>query len=131
MMEFRENLKSELTFKDIRVKELAEKTCISKKTLDNYLAENGCKPSAENAVKIASVLGVSVEWLVTGKTSATTEDIKPEVTELMRRVNYLQESDINLLKIIVGRLEKKYKIFSIRASGIQKRLSPRCSHFSS
>lgn len=106
-MEFRENLKSELTFKDIRVKELAEKTCISKKTLDNYLAENGCKPSAENAVKIASVLGVSVEWLVTGKTSATTEDIKPEVTELMRRVNYLQESDINLLKIIVGRLEKK------------------------
>ena len=68
-MGFRENLRNELDFQDLQTKELAQKTGINKRTLDGYLAKNGNEPTVGNAVKIAQVLGVSVEYLTTGKDS--------------------------------------------------------------
>lgn len=65
-MGFAENLKEELEFQNIQIKELSLKTGISKNTLDKYIFGNKSQPSAENAVKIAHVLGVTVEFLVTG-----------------------------------------------------------------
>ena len=65
-MAFKENLKSELDYKNVKVKELAAETGISRRTIDQYLASAAKMPSAENAVKIAQVLGVSVEYLVNG-----------------------------------------------------------------
>lgn len=65
-MKFKETLKDELQYQDITVKELAFKTGINKRTLDNYLRENVSQPTVENAVKIAQALGVTVEYLVTG-----------------------------------------------------------------
>ena len=65
-MGFKENLKSELSYQNMLVKELAAMTGISKKTLDNYLNARKYMPSADAAVKIAQALGVSVEYLVTG-----------------------------------------------------------------
>jgi transcriptional regulator with XRE-family HTH domain len=66
-MGFKENLRSELDFQDMMVKELSEKTGINKRTLDNYLSGHNSIPSAEIALKIAHALGVSVEYLLTGK----------------------------------------------------------------
>ena len=66
-MGFRENLKSELTYSGILVKELAAKSGVNKYSIDNYLNKRGQTPSVEVAVKIAQALGVSVEYLVTGK----------------------------------------------------------------
>jgi len=66
LMGFKENLKSELMFSGLLVKELSAKTGIKKHTLDNYLNTHNALPNAESAVKIAKVLGVSVEYLVTG-----------------------------------------------------------------
>lgn len=63
---FREMLRSELDFQDIKVKELAERTGISQRTLEGYLGARGSIPPADVAVKIARVLHVSVEYLVTG-----------------------------------------------------------------
>jgi len=65
-MGFRENLKNELTFQDVRIKELAYKSGINPRTIEQYLSAAAKMPSAENAVKIASALGVTVEYLVTG-----------------------------------------------------------------
>jgi transcriptional regulator with XRE-family HTH domain len=65
-MGFRENLKSALVYQGMLVKELCAKTNINKHTISNYLSTNNYMPSAENAVKIAHALGVSVEYLVTG-----------------------------------------------------------------
>ena len=48
-MRFRENLKAELTYQGILVKELSAKTGISKRTLDNYLREKGSMPPADYA----------------------------------------------------------------------------------
>jgi transcriptional regulator with XRE-family HTH domain len=64
---FRENLRSELDYLGLTVKELSSKTGIAKGTLDCYLGIRASMPPADIAVKIANALGVSVEYLVTGK----------------------------------------------------------------
>ena len=66
-MGFRENLKSELAYSGMLVKELAAKSGVSKYSLDCYLNARGQIPSVEVGVKLAKALGVSVEYLVTGE----------------------------------------------------------------
>jgi len=66
-MGFRENLKSQLEYSGILVKELAALSGVKKKTIDSYLGIRSYMPSADAAVAIAQALGVSVEYLVTGK----------------------------------------------------------------
>ena len=108
-MGFRENLKSELDFQGLYVKELAEKSNISRRTLDNYLRDNASDPTVGNAVKIAKALGVSVEYLVTGMDSATPRSIKSEVIDLINDINYLSDDDLKLVKDFVTRLKKPLK----------------------
>jgi transcriptional regulator with XRE-family HTH domain len=69
MASFRENLRDELDFQGLTVKELSAKTGIIKGSLDNYLGARASIPPADVAVKIAQALNVSVEYLVTGKDS--------------------------------------------------------------
>jgi len=69
-MGFKENLKSELAYSGILVKELAAKSGVNKFSIDNYLSKRGQTPSVEVAVRIAQALGVTVEYLVTGKEGA-------------------------------------------------------------
>ncbi len=63
---FRQNLRSELDFQGLTVKELSARTGIPKSTLDCYLGSRATMPPADAAVLIAKALGVSVEYLVTG-----------------------------------------------------------------
>ena len=92
-MPFRENLKSELEFQDIKVKELAAKTGISRRTIDQYLSSAAKMPSAENAVKIAQVLGVSVEYLVTGKTADFSDDTIVQELHLFQKIPHIYQKD--------------------------------------
>lgn len=64
---FKKTLRSEMEFKDIKIKELATKTGISARTLEGYLGSRASIPPADVAVKIAKALDVSVEYLVTGE----------------------------------------------------------------
>ena len=82
-MGFRENLKSELTYQDILVKELAEKTGIPKRSLDNYLREKGSMPPADYAVLIAKALNTTVEYLVTGINLTEKKDANLEKCSLL------------------------------------------------
>ena len=65
-MGFKENLKSELAYSGMLVKELASVSGVNKRTIDNYLNTHNCIPSADAAVRIAAALGVTVEYLITG-----------------------------------------------------------------
>jgi transcriptional regulator with XRE-family HTH domain len=67
VMGFKENLKEQLSFSGMYVKELAALSGVKKQTIDTYLNVHSCMPSADAAVAIAQALGVSVEYLVTGK----------------------------------------------------------------
>lgn len=81
-MSFRENLKAELAYQGVLVKELAELSGVNKRTLDNYLREKSNTPPADVAVKIAQALHVSVEYLVTGVEAGVT-DTNSGVVELL------------------------------------------------
>ena len=67
MADFKKNLRTELDYLGITVKELSAKTGIAKGTLDCYLGARASMPPADIAVKIAKALGVSVEYLVSGE----------------------------------------------------------------
>jgi len=71
-MGFRENLKSEIKYQGMPVKELAAKSGINKLTIDHWLSAKGKTPLLDKGVKIAQALGVSVEYLVTGEDSPKT-----------------------------------------------------------
>ena len=65
--DFKANLRSELDYKGLTVKELSQKTDIPKGTLDCYLSLRASMPPADIAAKIANALDVTVEYLVTGQ----------------------------------------------------------------
>jgi len=124
-MAFKENLKSELAYQDMLVKELAEKTGISRHTLDNYLnvrehmptADVAVKiartlgvtveyrehmPTADVAVKIARTLGVTVEYLVTGEEARTEKpSLVPETRALIQNFKLLCDDDRKKVLAIV------------------------------
>ena len=66
-MSFRDNLRESLDFTGMEQKELAIKTGISLKTIENYVKKDSSVPSADKAVLIAQALDVTVEYLITGK----------------------------------------------------------------
>lgn len=66
-MGFKENLKDEMEFQDIKPKELSEKTGISVNTLRNYINKHDALPNIDSAVKIAKALNITVEELVEGR----------------------------------------------------------------
>ena len=73
-MTFRDRLREELEAQHISKKELASRLGISYSTMLSYIDARGIMPSADMAVRIAEVLGVSVEYLVTGKNSDLPQD---------------------------------------------------------
>ena len=66
-MSFRDNLRETISFLGMEQKELAAKTGLSLKTIENYVKKDSSIPSADKAVVIAQALGVTVEYLVTGR----------------------------------------------------------------
>jgi len=94
-MGFRENLKSELAYSDILVKELAAKSGVNKYSIDNYLNKRGQTPSVEVAVKIAQALGVSVEYLVTGKENTRQDKdlLSPDARNIARYADQLTDDN--------------------------------------
>ena len=110
-MSFRENLKSELTFRGILVKELSAKTGINKRTLDNYLREKSNTPPADIAVKIADALNVSVEFLVTGKEKRvmreTSEAYAADVRQIAKKLSKMTENEKRLVGALVDEIERQ------------------------
>jgi transcriptional regulator with XRE-family HTH domain len=93
-MGFKENLKSELAYAGMPVKELAVKSGVNKYSIDNYLNAREQTPSADAAVKIARALGVSVEYLVTGEEKQTPEmRMSRETRDIARLAEQLNEAD--------------------------------------
>ncbi|MCR5125544.1 MAG: helix-turn-helix domain-containing protein [Treponema sp.] len=95
---FKDNLRDELNYQDITVKELSLKTGIPKPTLSCYLSARNTMPPADIAVRIAKSLNVSVEYLVTGN------DTQPPASEDESCLHFLIEDlktlDCTKLQII-------------------------------
>ena len=92
-MSFRENLREAIDFCGLEQKELAHKTKISLRSIENYLRENGSIPLADKAVQIAQVLGVTVEYLVIGtnlpKKNPASVESDNEIQQLIKAIKSL------------------------------------------
>jgi transcriptional regulator with XRE-family HTH domain len=109
-MGFRENLKSQLQYSDMLVKELAARSGIKKKTLDSYLGIRSYSPSVEAAVSIAQALGVSVEYLVTGKDTGKERPLSSlpqDVQEIVRALERLNAKDRQVVLALANSLRNR------------------------
>lgn len=75
-MSFKIRLKEEISYQDLLLKELADKANISKRTIESYVDSRGRMPAADVAVRIATILNISVEYLVTGKNKNKHDDME-------------------------------------------------------
>jgi len=106
-MGFKENLKEQLNFAGMYVKELAALSGVKKQTIDSYLNVNSCMPSADAAVAIARVLGVSVEYLVTGKeTMRKTVQYPTEVRMVAELTAQMEEKNRRMAVAVIKSIKK-------------------------
>lgn len=104
---FKENLREELDFQDMTIKELSEKTGISKRSIDNYLSKRESIPPADYAVKIALVLGLTVEQLVSGKDSQRNYNLTLEDKHFIETFRKLPKQFQETLKSMIESSVKK------------------------
>ena len=109
--DFKTNLRTELDYLDLTVKELSAKTGIAKGTLDCYLGARASMPPADIAVKIANALGVTVEYLVTGQENRKQDKLLDQnIRSIIQVLVELNEKDIEtilgLSKILENQSEK-------------------------
>ena len=99
--DFRTNLRKELDYQGLTVKELSAKTGIAKGTLDCYLGARASIPPADIAVKIAQALGVTVEYLVTGKEAKKQDKLlNHDIRSIIQILTELGEKDIKTIHIL-------------------------------
>ena len=91
-MNFWENVVSELEFRNIERKELAKKAGFDVSNIGKGV-KNGNSPSADTAVKIARVLDVSVEYLVTGIQPDEMAQIEKEMAAFKKYRAVVQKLD--------------------------------------
>jgi len=108
--DFRSNLRSELDYLGLTVKELSHKTGIAKGTLDCYLGVRASMPPADIAAKIADALDVSVEYLVTGQEKKD-KLYDQNIRSIIQILTELNEKDIEtilgLSKILKNQSENR------------------------
>jgi len=107
-MGFKENLKEQLSFSGMYVKELAALSGVKKQTIDTYLNVHNCMPSADAAVAIAQALGVSVEYLVTGKnTNQKTTQYPPEAKVVAEIIAQMAKKNRKMAVAIIKSMKKQ------------------------
>jgi transcriptional regulator with XRE-family HTH domain len=100
-MGFKENLKSELAYQGMLVKELAALSGVNKFSIDNYLNSREQLPSVEAAVKIARVLRVSVEYLVMGEENTTADNDLRLSSEARTIARLAEQLDVQKRKFVL------------------------------
>ena len=113
LMNFWEIVDEELEYKNIDRKELASKVGFNVSNISKRIRENNI-PSADTAVQIAKILGVSVEYLVTGQNSENLESEDTYETALfkkyrllIKKIEQLPESTKEGLKFLIDKLSEK------------------------
>jgi len=107
-MGFKENLKEQLGFSGMYVKELSALSGVKKQTIDSYLNVHNCMPSADAAVAIAQALGVSVEYLVTGREAKQkTVEYPIEAKMLAEIIAQMEEKNRKMAVAIIKSMKKQ------------------------
>lgn len=98
-MSFWENVDEELKFRGMERKELGAKAGFPESYISKGIARKS-SPSADLALKIATVLNVSVEFLITGKEpqkNLTDSRLSAEIKRLITKLNKLSPKQKQLI----------------------------------
>jgi transcriptional regulator with XRE-family HTH domain len=103
MSDFSQRLRSEIEYIGLNRKEFAAKAGIKKRALDAYLGAQQSMPPADTAVKIASALGLSVEYLVTGREHQRSIDISGylQFRDVLDDLSVLPDEILGPLKAVI------------------------------
>jgi len=103
MSEFSERLRSEIEYIGLNQKEFAAKAGIKKRALDAYLGPQQSIPPADIAAKMAAVLGLSVEFLITGKEYRATVDISNYLRfrDILDDLTILPDEILGMIKVMI------------------------------
>ena len=104
-MSFWKNVENELEYQNISRKDLAQRAGFAVSGISLGISNNSV-PSADVAVRIAKVLNVSVEYLVTGK-NAKNEKITPQMNQLFSNIQKLNNYDLETVSLLVQRTLNK------------------------
>ena len=114
MSDFWKRVDEELEFKGMNRKSLSKEVGFSVGNIGKGI-QLGSSPSADTAVKIASVLGVTVEYLVTGSNSPSNQNKAQESeqlrlyrkhSEIIKKCEQLSPEKEQLLATIADNFEK-------------------------
>ena len=105
---FKENLRNELDYQGITVKELSARTGIPIASLDCYLGNRATVPSVVAAVKIAQALNVTVEYLAISRNASTTKLDKKLGREIHELINWVENLNLEQSKAVL-KLVKTFK----------------------
>lgn len=113
MNSFWDNVACELDYLGMTNKALAQKVGITASNIGKGQKQGSC-PSAETAVKIAKVLGVSVEYLVTGNKSSPKNSLEEAelALHLYKKYRNLIDNCERLTEDKVRLLEEVSKVFA-------------------
>ena len=103
MTDFSRRLRSEIEYIGVNQKEFAAKVGINKRALETYLGKQQSMPPADIAVKMAYALGLSVEYLVTGKEYKQTVDISKylQFKAILDDLAVLPEETLRPIKAVI------------------------------
>lgn len=103
-MSFWHNVEAELEYKNMSRKELAKQARFAVSGMSLGLTNNSM-PSVDVAVRIAEVLDVSVEYLVTGKEKRIyQQENSKQIFHLINILSKLSVYDLNTIHILAERL---------------------------
>lgn len=111
-MGFKENLKDEISYQGLMVKEVAAKAGLSTGTMSNYLKENSSIPSADIAVKIANALNVSVEYLVLGHVTnkkILSYPYNAQIRKIADKLISFSDSEIFIIETLIDAIQKTHE----------------------
>lgn len=103
-------MRETLDFLSMEQKELAAKTGLSLKTIENYVKKDSSIPSADRAVLIAQALGVTVEFLVTGQDGNKKERWQNHTVHSIKQMLIeLNDKDLEIILGLTKRLKDQQK----------------------
>ena len=106
MATFADRLREEIEYIGISQKELAERAGIKKRALDMYVGYRESMPPADVAVRLAKVLHVSVEYLVTGFDEKR-EELNHYYKMMLSDLKKLNDAEIQTVGIMIHALAEK------------------------
>ena len=103
-------MREAIEYSGLEQKELANKTNMSLRNIENYLRKDASMPSADKAVRLAQALGVTVEYLVNGNALSDESKLSffpPELRTMIKLGGSLSKKNLKLALVILKTLKEQ------------------------